>query len=75
MNYFEEPRHPGLGQFFDFSRTQKGFQSLQNRLLFVRSVNFDWNNLSDDHLRVELKKAFSPYIALAKTAEKPNQSF
>ncbi len=43
----------------------------------MRSVNFDWNNesneLSDDRLRVELKKAFFPYIALAKTAKKPDQ--
>ncbi len=34
----------------------------------MRLVNFDWNResneLSDDHLRVELKKAFFPYIAL-----------
>jgi hypothetical protein len=74
--YFEEPRHPELGQFFDFLRTWKGFQSLQNRLLYMRSVNFDWNNesndLNDDSLRVELKKAFSPTF-LAETAEKPEQ--
>jgi hypothetical protein len=41
----------------------------------VRPVNFDWNNesneLSDDHLRVELKKALFPYIGLAETTEKP----
>jgi hypothetical protein len=77
INYFEEPRHPGLGQFFDFSRTRKGFQSLQNRLLFMQSVNFDWNNnsneLSDDHLRIELKKAFFPYIDLAETTKKLDQ--
>jgi hypothetical protein len=69
MNNFEE----GLGQFFDFSRTRKGFQSLQNRLLFMRSVNLDWNNesneLSDDRLRDEFKKAFFLYIALAETTE------
>ena len=43
----------------------------------MRSVNFDWNNesneLSDDRLRVELTKAFFPYIALAETTEKPDQ--
>ncbi len=53
------------------------FQSLQNRLLFMQSVNFDWynerNEFLDDRLRVELRKAFFPYIALAETTEKPDQ--
>ncbi len=43
----------------------------------MRSVNLDWNNesnkLNDDRLRVELKKAFFPYIALAETTEKTDQ--
>jgi hypothetical protein len=43
----------------------------------MRSVNFEWNNesyeLSDDRLRVELKKAFFLYIALVETAEKPDK--
>jgi hypothetical protein len=43
----------------------------------MQSVNFDWNNennkLSDDCLRVEHKKVFFPYIALAETAENPDQ--
>ncbi len=60
-----------------FSRTQKGFQSLQNILLFTQSVNFDSNNesneLSDDRLRVKLKKGFFPYIALAETTDKIDQ--
>jgi hypothetical protein len=43
----------------------------------VTSVNFDWKNesneLSDDRLRVELKKAFFLYIALAESTENTDQ--
>jgi len=67
MTYFEKPRYPGIGQFFDHSRTRKGFQSIQNRLLFMRKIEFDWNNeckeISNDRLRIEMKKAFFPYFA------------
>jgi len=66
MNYFEEPRYPGNGCFFDFSRTRKGFQSIQNRLLFMRAIDLDWNNessvISNDRIRIEMKKTFFPYI-------------
>ncbi len=31
--YYEERRHPRIGLFFDSSKTRKGRQSLQNRLL------------------------------------------
>ena len=63
--YFEENQKPNLGMFFDSSRTMKGRQSIQNRLLFMRSITFLWNSsykLSDDKLRIETEKAFFPYF-------------
>ncbi len=43
----------------------------------MRSVNFDWNNesneLSYDRLRIELKLKFLLYIVLAETTEKKDQ--
>jgi len=58
--YFEEKRQPGTGLFFDASRTKKGQQSFQNRLLFMRSIKYPWNQsfISDDVIRIEMKKAF-----------------
>ena len=64
-NYFEESRKPGVGYFFDNSRTLVGRQSIHNRLIFMRSINDQWNNklqpLSNDQLRVIGKKAFFDY--------------
>jgi len=63
---FEEQRKPGLGLFYDSSRTRKGRQSIENRLLFMRSITFPWNlcsKLSDDRLRIEMKKVFFPYFS------------
>ncbi len=42
-NYFEEPRFPGVGLFFDSSMNKKGQQSIENRLLFMRSIKTPWN--------------------------------
>ena len=41
--YFEEKREPGFGLFFDSSRLLKGRQSIQNKLLFMRSLSHPWN--------------------------------
>jgi exonuclease III len=64
--YFEEPRKPGVGLFFDGSKRKKGRQSIENRLLFMRSINYPWNltstALSDDSLRVLMKRSFFPYF-------------
>jgi hypothetical protein len=61
-NYFEENCKPGCGFFFDNSQTQKGCQSIQNRLLFMRCIDEHWNNklnlLTNDHIRVLVKKHF-----------------
>ncbi len=65
INYFEERSNPHVGLFFDSSKTLKGRQSIQNILMFLRSVTYPWNNpsenLSDDRLRVILKRTFFPY--------------
>ena len=65
VTYFEEKRNPNIGMFFDKSKTLKGRQSIQNRLLFMRAVSYPWNNISDpisdDKLRIELKRTFFPY--------------
>jgi hypothetical protein len=39
--YFNQRRKPGLGFFFDRSRIKKGHQSLENRLLLMRSITFE----------------------------------
>jgi hypothetical protein len=64
QNYFEEKRNPHIGMFFDSSRTRKGRQSIQNRLMFMRSISYPWNSnleLSNDLLRVTMKRTFFPY--------------
>ncbi len=64
--YYEEPRKPGIGLFYDGSKRKKGQQSLENRLLFMRSITQPWNlssELSDDGLRVMMKRVFFPYYA------------
>ncbi len=64
-NYFEEKRNPHVGIFFDSSKKLKGRQSIENRLMYLRSFIYPWNNpldnLSDDYLRTILKFAFFPY--------------
>ena len=64
-NYFEESRKPQVGYFFDNSKTLLGRQSIQNRLIFMRSINDPWNNklqpLSNDQIRVIGKKTFFDY--------------
>jgi len=63
--YFEQPRSPGIGMFFDSSCRVIGRQSLENRLIFMRSIKLEWNTqmpLSNDQIRIELKKTFFPYF-------------
>jgi hypothetical protein len=61
--YFEENRRPGCGLFFDASRIKKGQQSIQNRLLFMRSITYPWNRepMNDNLIRIEMKRAFFTY--------------
>ncbi len=64
--YFDQRRKPGLGFFFDRSRIKKGRQSLENRLLLMRSITFEWTcnikTLTNDRIRIEMKKAFFSYL-------------
>ncbi len=56
---------PTYGLFYDALRTRKGRQSIQNRLLFMRSIGYPWNTekkLSDDIIRIEKKQTFFPYF-------------
>jgi hypothetical protein len=63
-NYFEERRHPGVGLFFDSSKSKKGRQSLPNRLLFMRVISYPWNaiesQMTNDQIRIEMKSTFYP---------------
>jgi len=61
-NYYEEPRKPQQGMFFDSSKSRTGRQSLENRLDLIKEINQPWNNgLNNDALRVLLKKTFFQY--------------
>jgi hypothetical protein len=75
--YFEEKRKPGIGLFFDSSRTKKGRQSIQNRLLFMRSMNHPWNDpsnpMTNDQIRIVMKRTFFPYLQVQVTV--PIQTF
>jgi hypothetical protein len=61
--YFEERRYPGIGLFFDLSKTKVGRQSLPNRLIFMRTIKDNWNlqPLSNDEIRIKMKRFFFPY--------------
>ena len=64
-NYFEEYRYPGVGLFFDSSKSKQGAQSLENRLIFMRSIKKPWNlksPLTNDEIRIELKLQFFDYF-------------
>ncbi len=59
--YFEEKRHPHVGLFFDASRTRKGKQAIQNRLLFMCAISYPWNTekrLSNDITCIKIKITF-----------------
>jgi len=61
-NYYEELRKPQQGMFFDSSKSRTGCQSLENRLDLIKEIYQPWNNgLTNDTLRVLLKKTFFQY--------------
>ncbi len=49
---------------FDSSKTKKGRQLLSNRLLFMRSIQAQWNvldqPLSNDAIHIKIKMCFFP---------------
>lgn len=65
--YYEERRASGKGRFFDASKTKKGSQSLQNRLLHVAELTEPWNepgcSISNNTIRRILKTAYFSYSA------------
>jgi len=63
-NYFEERRRPGVGLFFDNSLKKIGRQSLPNRLIFMRTIKYPWNDaneMTNDQIHVDMKSSFFPY--------------
>jgi len=64
-SYFEEPRKVGYGKFFDKSSKKIGKQCINNRLEHIRLVDWPWStdNLSNDALRILLKRTFSDYMS------------
>jgi len=61
---FEEPRKPGVGKFYDGSRTKYGRQSMQNRLAMINDLGEPWlrRELSDDEIRRMMKRAYFNYM-------------
>jgi len=57
---FEESRKPGMGKFYDGSRTKWGRQSLQNRLAMINDLVEPWlrRELSDNEIRIMMKKSY-----------------
>ncbi len=53
-------RHPGIGMFFDSSKSKLGQQALPNRLLFMHAIKYPWNSapMSNDVIRIEMKQNF-----------------
>ncbi len=67
QNCFEGNCKPGIGPFFDCSRIKKGKQALENRLLFMHSINYPWDkdkNLSDDVIQIEMKATYFTYLSV-----------
>ena len=56
---------PGRGLFFDGSRTRRGGQYIENRLLLMCSIDICWNSgkyFTNDYVRIEMKRTFSRII-------------
>jgi hypothetical protein len=63
LQYYEEPRKPGVGRFFDSSKRKIGAQSLQNHIGWMKDIGDAWHGrkLTDDVIRVLLKKSLFDY--------------
>jgi len=55
-----KPRKPGLGKFFDNSKSKWGYQLLQNRLAMMGDVHEGWlyRHVTDDKMIILLKIFF-----------------
>ena len=74
--YYEEPRFPGVGLFYDASCFKVGRQAIQNRLHFMRSIKYPWNQnqqMSNDLIRIEMKKAYFSYVKILQPVATNNQ--
>lgn len=71
--FYTERRNRGKGLFFDGSKSKVGKQSIQNRLQHIKSITESWcqlgTNITNDKLRVILKKTFFKYTAIMGTTE------
>jgi hypothetical protein len=71
QTFYTERRKKGKGMFFDGSKSRAGKQSLQNRLQHVKNVTEPWSEagskLTNDKLRVILKKTFFKHTAIKGT--------
>ncbi len=64
-----------IGLFYYASRNRKGRQPIQNRLLFMRVISYQWNTdekLSNDILRIKMKRTFFPYFKDKIIQDKPD---
>jgi hypothetical protein len=75
QTFYTERRNKGRGLFFDASRRRVGRQSLQNRLEHVAQIKEPWNEqgqvLTNDRIRVMLKKAFFSYNVIGTVINTP----
>jgi len=51
-------RNPNRISIHDTSRLKVGRNSFHNRLKCLKRINFNWNDISHDTLRINLKKTF-----------------
>jgi hypothetical protein len=60
LQYYEEPRKPGLGRFLDSSKLAPSFQ---NHFGWMKDIDCAWHGrkLTDDAIRVLLKKSLFDY--------------
>jgi len=57
---YSEPCKPDIGYYFDNSKRKPGKQILKNCLELMKEINTPWLNriLTDDEIRIEMKKIF-----------------
>jgi len=62
-NSYQTQRKPGQYFFFDNSRNKIGKNSINNRITEqFKSINFQWLNMSENQIRINLKKTFFEYF-------------
>jgi len=66
--FYTERRSPGLAKFYDNSKGKIGRQRFGNNLHFLAAIQTDWldKNMSNDAIRILLKKTFFTYLSHPK---------